>query len=343
MKEINVVLYGIGSIGTSIGRFLTSKKGVRIVGAIDSAESKVGQDLATVLGLSSHLDVEISKEAESVLSETEADICIHSTTSFLKDTYPQIVSAIECGLDLVSTCEELSYPYLTEPELSESIRTLAERNRVTVLGTGINPGFLMDTIVIALTNVCQKIDRIAVDRIMNAATRRLPFQKKIGAGLRREEFKQRIEEKHITGHIGLSQSVAMIADALKWEMDRIVVEDAKPVITEGLVQSDSLKIEAGEVLGLTQKAMGIRNSRNVITLNFQAYLGAEEEYDAITIEGVPDIRQKIQPCIHGDIGTVAVVVNAVPKVINAQPGLLTMKDLSLPSAALEDMRKYISS
>ena len=322
---------------------MASKKGVKIVGAIDSEKAKIGQDLATILGLNRHLDVEVSSDAESVFSEAEADVSIHSTTSFLRDTYPQIALAIEYGLDLVSTCEELSYPYLTEPELAESIRTLAEKKKVTVLGTGINPGFLMDTIVIALTAACQRIERINVDRIVNAATRRLPFQKKIGAGLRKEEFKQKIENKHITGHIGLSQSIAMIADALKWDMDRIVIEDVKPVIANELIQSDSVKIEVGEVSGLTQKAKGILRGREIITLNFEAYLGAKEEYDAITIEGVPGIKQKIQPCIHGDMGTVAVVVNAIPKVINARPGLFTMKDLPLPSAALEDMRKYLSS
>jgi len=211
------------------------------------------------------------------------------------------------------------------------------------LGTGINPGFLMDTLVITLTGLCQKIERIKAVRVMNAATRRVPFQKKIGAGLTVEEFREKMEKKEITGHVGLEQSVAMIADALAWKLDKIIVESVKPVIAKKPVESKDIKINAGKVAGLTQSAKGILKNRELIILDFQAYMGAEEEYDAIAIEGVPNIRQRIQPCVHGDLGTVAMVFNSIPKVINAPAGLFTMKDLPVPSAALGDLRKHISA
>ncbi|MCK4425028.1 NADP-binding protein, partial [Candidatus Bathyarchaeota archaeon] len=267
----------------------------------------------------------------------------HATSSFLKNTYPQITSVVKHGVNVVSTCEELSYPYNAEPELARKLDTLAKQHNATVLGTGINPGFLMDTLVITLTAVCQRIDRIKAVRVMNAATRRVPFQKKIGAGLTVEEFKQKIKDKQITGHVGLKQSVAMIADALRWELDKIVAEPVEPVIAEKPVESESVKVKAGEVAGLRQTAKGILQGKEVIVLEFQAYLGAEEEYDAVTIEGVPNIKQRIQPCVHGDLGTVAMIVNSIPKVINAPAGLVTMKDLPVPSAALEDMRRYIKT
>ncbi len=199
----------------------------------------------------------------------------------------------------------------------------------------------MDTLVITLTSVCQKIEKIEVARVMNAGTRRLPFQKKIGAGLTVKEFREKINKKQITGHVGLEQSIAMIASALAWKVDKIIAESVEPVIAQKTVKSKDIKVEAGLVAGLSQKAKGIMKNREVIVLDFQAYIGAEEEYDAITIQGVPTIKQKIQPCVHGDIGTVATVVNAIPKVIKAPPGLYTMKDLPVPSAAIEDMRKYI--
>lgn len=341
MRKVKVALYGVGAVGTLIAKYLLQKEGIKIVGAIDIAEDKVGKDLGEVLGLNRKLGVEVSDNIDSVLSKVKADIAVHATSSFLKDTYPQIASVVKHGVNVVSTCEELSYPYLTEPKLATELDALAKKNHVTVLGTGINPGFLMDTLVITLTAVCQKIEKIKAVRVMNAATRRLPFQKKIGAGLTVEEFKRRIETRQITGHVGLEQSVAMIADALKWNLDKIMVESVEPVVAEKPVESTSIKVRAGEVAGLRQKAKGILNNKEVIVLDFQAYIGAEKEYDAVTIEGIPSVKQRIQPCVHGDKGTVAMIVNSIPKVINAPAGLLTMKDLPVPSATPKDMNKYV--
>jgi len=343
MDKVRVVLYGVGALGSLIAEFLLEKKGVEMVGAIDIAENKVGKDLAEILGLNRKLGITVSNDVESVLSKVKADVTVHATSSLLRNTYPQIASIVKHGVNVVSTCEELSYPYNAESELAMKIDTLAKQHNVTVLGTGINPGFLMDTFVITLTAVCQEIDRIKAVRVMNAATRRVPFQKKIGAGLTVEEFKRRIENKRISGHVGLEQSIAMIADALAWELDKIVAEPVEPVIAENPVESESVKVKAGEVSGLRQTAKGIRRGKEVIVLEFQAYIGAEEEYDAVTIEGVPNVKQRIQPCVHGDLGTVAMIVNCIPKVINAQAGLVTMKDLPVPSAALEDMRRYIKT
>jgi len=285
--------------------------------------------------------VTVSDSVEKAFSKAGPDIVVHATSSYLKDTYSQIASIVKHGVNVVSTCEELSYPYVTEPKLAKQLDTLARKHDATVLGTGINPGFLMDVLVITLTAPCQKVERIEVVRVMNAGTRRLPFQKKIGAGLTVEEFKRKIEAKEITGHVGLEQSIAMIADALTWKLDKIIVEKVEPVIAEKSAGSKDIKVSIGKVAGLRQKAKGVMQKKEVIVLDFQAYIGAEEEYDAITISGVPSIRQKIQPCVHGDSGTIAMIVNAIPKVINAPAGLVTMKDLPVPSTTAEDMRKYI--
>jgi len=290
--------------------------------------------------LEKKVGVKISNSMKSVLSETKADIAVHATSSYLKDTYPQIASIVEHGVNVISTCEELSYPHVSEPKLAEKLDALAKKHDVTVLGTGINPGFLMDTLVITLTAPCEKIEKIEATRVMNAATRRLPFQKKIGAGLTVEEFKEKIENRQITGHVGLEQSVAMIADALKWSLQAIEKGAVEPVIAEKPVESKAVKVEYGKVAGLRQSARGIKDGKPVITLLFKAYIGAEEEYDSITIEGTPSIHEKISPCVHGDIATAAIVVNSIPKVINAKPGLKTMKDLPVPSAVLEDIRLY---
>jgi 4-hydroxy-tetrahydrodipicolinate reductase len=342
MRKVRIVLYGVGAVGALIAKFLLQKDGVEIVGAVDADENKVNKDLGEVLNLQKRLDITVSRDADMVLVSTKPDVAVHATSSFLKDTYPQLVTVVKNGVNVVSTCEELSYPYSVDPRLSKGLDSLAKKHDVTVLGTGVNPGFLMDTLVITLTAPCQRIDKIEARRVMNAATRRLPFQKKIGAGLTTQEFKKKIESKAITGHVGLEQSIRMIAEALEWKLQRVVVEPVEAVVAEKNTASESIEVKAGDAAGLKQKARGIMNGKDVIVLDFQAYIGAEEEFDSVEIRGVPNVKQRIQPCVHGDTATVAMVVNMIPKVINAKPGLLTMKDLPVPSAAVEDMRKYVS-
>jgi 4-hydroxy-tetrahydrodipicolinate reductase len=341
MEKIRVVLYGVGAVGSQIANFLLQKEGVEIVGAIDIAKDKVGKDLGEVLKITKRLGVLVSDDPEEVLSKVRADIVVHATSSFLKDVYQQIAPLAKYGVNVISTCEELSYPYVSEPELAKKLNALGVKYGVSFLGTGVNPGFLMDTLVITLTGACQKVEKIRAERLIDAANRRLPFQRKIGAGLTVNEFKKKIKEKVITGHVGLEQSIGMIANVLRWELDKIEVDPVEPVIAEEDVESEHIKVKKRQVAGLRQRALGIMKEKELITLNFQAYIGAREEYDTIIIDGVPQIRQKITPCLQGDLATIALIVNSIPKVMNAPPGLVTMKDLPVPSAAVEDMRKYI--
>lgn len=339
MSKIRVILYGVGDIGSAIAKHLLKKQGLEIVGAVDIAREKVGKDLGEILDLNDRIGVVVRKDVESVLSEVEADVAVHSTTSYLKDAYPQVCKLVENHVNVISTCEELVYPYYTEPELSEKLDALAKKYDVTVLGAGINPGFLMDTVVIALTAVCQVIERIEVVRAVDPAKRRPSFQKKVGVGLTVDEFK--IAGGRITGHVGLVQSITMIADALCWNIERIVVDEVKPVVAKEMLESRGVKVKAGRVAGLRQRAAGLIKGEEVISLDFQAYVGAEE-YDAITIHGVPPVKQRIQPCIHGDLGTVGIITNMIPRVLHAPAGLLSMKDLPIPSGTPEDISRCLS-
>ena len=338
--EVKVLLYGVGAIGSSIAILLLKKRGVKIVGAIDTDPDKVGRDLGEVIGTERPLGITVSNNPDKILLEVKADIAVHATSSHLRNVYPQLVALIKNGVNVISTCEELSYPYVSDPDLAAELDKLAKEHDVTVLGTGINPGFLMDTLAITLTGVCQEVKSIRIERVIDAAKRRIPFQRKIGAGLTVEEFKEKMKNKTI-GHIGLKQSIAMIANALSWNLQKIEIDVVEPVIAQRHVESKDIKVEPGKVAGLRQYAYGIMDEEPVATLVFQAYIGAGEEYDSITIEGTPGICEKITPCIHGDLGTAAVIVNSIPKVINAPSGLKTMKDLPIPFAVLEDMRLYI--
>lgn len=341
MKNIRVALYGVGAVGALIAKHLLEKQGIDIVAAIDIDPQKLNKDLGEVLQLGKETGITITDNVEETLEETRPDIVVHATSSYLRQTFSQIGALVKLNVNVVSTCEELSYPYISEPKLAKELDALAKKHNVTVLGTGINPGFLMDTLVITLTAPCTRIDRIEAIRIMNAATRRVPFQKKIGAGLTIEEFNTKIKNKQITGHVGLEQSIAMIAEALAWKLDRITVEPAEPIIAKKSVASNDVQVPAGRVAGLKQTSRATVNNKEAITLHFEAYIGAEQEYDAIIVHGVPNISQKIQPCVHGDAGTVAMIANAIPRVINAPAGLQTMKDLPVPHGTPEDIRKYL--
>ena len=276
------------------------------------------------------------------MSEAEPDVVVHATTSYLRDVSPQIVEIVGYGVNVISTCEELSYPYIVDEALARKLDEKAKKHGVTVLGTGINPGFLMDLRPIMLTGPCMKVDKIRVVRCLDAGTRRVPFQRKIGAGLSVGEFRQAIRAGKISGHVGLEQSIAMIASAIGWDLDRVEVEPVEPVVLDRAVSSSYTTVEPGRVAGLRQAAKGYMGGVAVIELEFTAYIGAEEEYDLVEIDGLPEIKAKISPCVHGDYGTVAMIVNMIPKVINAPPGLVTMKDLPSPCATMANMERFIN-
>ena len=330
-----MVSFGVGVIGSLTAKFILEEKKslLNLVGAYDIDPKKVGKDLGAVIGLGHTAGIHVSDDLDRVLA-ADVDVAIHTTSSYLRGAYPQIESVVSHGVDVVSSCEELSYPYVVDRQLSARLDLLAKEHDATVLGTGINPGFLMDALPIALTTPCESIKRIRITRRMNAATRRIPFQKKVGAGLTKGEFQTAIKKHEISGHVGLEQSVTMLADAIGWKLDRVKIGSVEPVIAAKATNGGYVKIPAGRVAGVKQSARGLARGKPLIELNFAAYVGSEEEYDQIEIDGIPPVKCRISPCVHGDYGTVAMLVNMVPKVVGAPPGLLTMKDIQLPSAFL---------
>lgn len=341
MEKIRVVIVGIGAIGRLFAKTLLDKQGFEVVGAIDADPTKVGKDLGEIIGVNEKLGITISNDIDTVIKTSKPNVVVHMTSSYLKDVFPQLLQIINHGVNIVSSCEELSYPYVVDYKLAEELDAAAKRYGATILATGINPGFLMDTLVIMLTAPCLKIDYINVIRHMNASTRRGPFQRKIGAGLTIEEFRHKLSTKEISGHVGLEQSIALIASALKVKLDKIITEDVEPILSNKYVKTDYVEVPLGRVAGLKQIAKGIIGGKAFITLNFIAYVGASEDYDAIEIYGIPEIHEKISPCVHGDWGTISMLTNVIPKVLKAPPGLLTMKDITIPHCIVSDVREYL--
>jgi len=342
LDNVKVVSYGIGVIGQRLAKHLLTKEGVEIVGAVDINPAIVGKDLGEVLG-GEKLGVVISDDADEVISSTDPDVVCHTTMSYLRQTFDQFEQIMKHGVSVVSTCEELAYPNASEEgaEYAKKLDKIGKKYGASLLGTGINPGFLMDTLPITLTGVCTEVEDIYITRQMDAATRRIPFQKKIGAGLTVEEFKKKIADHEITGHVGLEQSIQMIADAVGWELDEIKVDQVGPKVLDHDAASDAIKVPKGYNAGSMQMAYGIKDGKALITMDFRAYIGAPEEFDSVTIKGVPPINERTTPCVHGDYGTIAITANMIPQVVNSEPGFKTMIDLPPPHATVGHMRKYI--
>lgn len=327
MPKIKIVQYGCGPIGCSVVRFASQKPDIEIVGAIDIDRSLVGRDLGEVAGLEKKLGVSISDKADAVLSQTKPDVVFLTTSSSVQKIYLQLEHCIKAGANVVSTCEEICYPYRKEAQLSAEIDKIAKANKVTVLGTGVNPGFLMDSWPLFMTGVCQQVKQIKVVRVQDASPRRGPFQKKIGAGCTLEEFKGRVAAGTLR-HVGLAESIAMIASSLGWELDEIA-ESIEPIIAKAQVKTSFVTVEPGQAAGVRQVGRGIRGREDLIILEFEASVGAAESYDAVYITGIPNMEVVIKGGTHGDIATAAIVVNSVHQVIQSPSGLMTMKDLPI--------------
>lgn len=325
-KKIKVVQYGLGPIGCQVTQYLTERPHFDIVGAIDSDPKKIGVDLGQLAELDEPLGLNITANPKDSLEQADADIVVLTTTSSLEKIRPQIMEILSCGLNVVSTCEELMYPWVTNPEVAREINRAAIKHNVSVLSTGVNPGFLMDFLPLVMTSICRDVKKVIVERIQDAQFRRLPFQEKIGAGLSVQEFESRVRQGSLR-HVGLTESMHLMAAKLGWTLER--TEDVvDPVVAEKSVVTENRTIEAGKALGVNQIGRAYVNNKEVITLVFRASIGEPDPRDRIVIEGNPDIDMAISKGVNGDTATCAIVVNAIPVVMQAQPGLRTMADIS---------------
>jgi hypothetical protein len=329
MPNIRVMHFGLGPIGAAILKQVSSRPGFKVVGGVDVDPAKVGRDLGDVAGLPARLGLKVSADAAKALKSAKPDVVVLCTSSSIKKILPQLETILRSKTPIVTTTEELAYPTYTHIRYARQIHAWAKKAKVAVLSTGVNPGFVMDALPIALTAVCARVDRIVVNRIQDARARRLPFQQKIGAGMTTEQFQRQVADGTVR-HVGFTESIAMIADALGWTLDRIT-DNVEPKLASVTTSSEFLAVDPGYVSGIVQEGVGYRKGEPAIRLHMEAYLGAPETYDSIEIEGSPRLAVKIAGGVHGDIATTSIVINSIPRVLGAVPGLHTMRDLPLPS------------
>jgi len=326
---IRVLHYGLGPIGAAVVRQVATRPGFRIVGAVDIDPAKAGRDLADIAGVGRKLRIKISADARKTIKATKPDVVVLCTLSSLKKVLPQMEEILKLKVPIVSTTEELAYPTGANMKYARTLHEMAKKAKVAVLGTGVNPGFTMDALPVMLTGVCERVDSIRVDRVQDARVRRLPFQQKIGTGLTREQFQRKVDDSSVR-HVGLAESVSMIADAMGWKLDKIT-DEIQPKMATETVASEFLAVDAGYVCGIVQDGIGYQDGKPIITLHMEAYLGAPESYDAVEITGSPMIKSKIAGGVHGDVATASIAVNSIPKILRVTPGLHTMLDMPIPS------------
>lgn len=327
MKKIRVVQFGVGPIGASIVRLMRQKSDIEIVGAIDRDPAKAGRDLGDVVGATDGpWGVAVTANSREML-EKPVDVVVHSTSSYLASVMDQLLECIGAGCCIVSTCEELAYPFRKSPDLAAKLDSAAKDEGVALVGTGVNPGFVLDKLVLTLSAVSQTVDSARAVRVVDASKRRLPLQKKIGAGMTPEEFRAQVDAGVIKHH-GLPESVAMVADGLGFEIDDIT-ETIQPVIAQENIRTEFLEVLPGQVAGVHQIARGTSDGVEKIFLELQMYVGAKTPADTIELKGQPNLSLVIPGGTHGDVATAAIAVNAIPAVVAAPAGLRTSRDLPL--------------
>ncbi len=332
-KPLRIVQYGLGPIGQETARTVLAKDdaAMTLVGAVDIDPDKVGRDVAEVIGDGvAQTGLSVSDNAGAVLSDAEPDVVLHTTTSFLDGVTDQLVQCVRAGAHVVSSTEELSYPHDRRPEAAERLDRVANEENVVVVGTGVNPGYAMDTLPLTATGVCTDVRALRVERVVDAGERRHPLQDKVGAGLSAEAFEEK-KASGTFGHIGLRESLVMVADELGWPIDE-VEEELQPVRADTAVDTGYRQVEAGEVAGIHHTAAGVIGAERPLTLDLKMYVGAESSYDAVKVDGEPPMDLRVRGGIFGDTATVGMLVNTAPLAAGARPGVKTMADLPVPRA-----------
>lgn len=346
MRNIRVAVWGFGAMGGGITRVLLQKTGVEITGVCDLHPNRVGKSIFDLLEVerNGRSDVIVTSDIEQALPSKSADVCILATDSFTKDVYPKLVKVLSRGINAISTAEEMSYPAAKEPELAQEIDRVAKEFGVTALGTGINPGLMMDLLAICLSGCMTSVEKVTCRRVNSLSPFGPLVMQEQGVGLTPEAFQEGVEKGELAGHVGFAESVGMISHALGWKIDEFTQQMA-PILTEVDRKSPYGFAARGNVAGVNMTGQGHVDGKVMIDMihpqQIEPELGGTHTGDYITLEGSPRVDMRIQPEVNGGIGTIAMCINMIPHVINARPGLKTMIDLPVPHAIMGDMRDQI--
>ncbi len=346
-ENVKVAIWGFGAMGSGMAEVLLRKQGVDIVGVCDIHPARVGKSMFEVLGVprKDRQDVVIQNDIHKVISKGSADVLLLATDSYTHKAFDKIKLIVELGINVISTAEEMAYPKAKEPKLAEEIDRLAKANGVSVLGTGINPGLMMDLLVILMTGACTDVEYIKAERVNSLSPFGPAVMEEQGVGITLDEFNKQSAAGHLAGHVGFNESVNMICDAIGWKLDKPVEQSMAPIVSKVLRKTIYAEVQPGNVAGCTMKGFGTVDGKLAVEMihpqQIEPQLEGTDTGDYVVIKGTPNVNLSNKPEIPGGIGTIAMCINMIPQVINARPGLHTMIDLPVPHAIMGDMRDQI--
>jgi hypothetical protein len=324
-SHYRVAFYGLGEIGRRALRMALKSSRITVVGAIDTDEEKIGKDAGTLAGSNQHTGVAVSADVHGVLADSRPDVVIHTTDSLIERVSSQVVDIISSGAHCISSAEELFYPRPDTLDFFTSLHDCAVQHGVSILGTGVNPGYVMDGLPLFLTKSCETVQSITVERIVDASTRRFPLQKKVGLGLHPDAFIDLVKEKKM-GHRGLLESMYSLAKGLGWNLDKIE-EEVEPVIAREQVRTAFFSIDEGQTMGMKHRGWGFLDGERVITLDLQMYVGPPKVYDRIVISGVPSLDVTVAGGIPGDDATASILIHSIPSIMECKPGFVNLQGM----------------
>ncbi len=326
--KIKVAQFGLGPIGLETLKLAATTPWAEVVGGIDIDPTKIGKSLGELTGIKALDRRLVYSSLKGLLAHAKPDIIFHTAVSKFRDAFPQIEPMVRQGISVVSSCEELLFPQLREPRLAAKLDRVCKRAGARVVGTGVNPGFVMDVLPVLMTGVSREVRAVHVQRVVNASTRRAPLQRKIGSGWPPAKFRRLFKEGK-AGHAGLKESLALIAHCLNWKA-RNIVETGDAVVADHNIRTKYLEVKKGQTCGLHQRAEAKVNGKISLTLDLKMYLDARNPHDAVQIEGEPPLDVIINGGVAGDQATVAALVNTARALYRAPAGLLLMTDLPVP-------------
>jgi len=328
MKRIKVAQFGLGPIGLEALKLAAAQPWLEIVGAVDKDPAKAGRSLTELAGLPALDGLKVAKDLEELFRETPPELILHTASSSAALSLHQMRPALEFGVSVASTCEELIFPALKAPQVAREYDALCRHTGARVVATGVNPGFVMDVLPICVTGVSRSVEKIEVTRVVDASTRRQPLQAKIGSGQAPEDFGAKLRDGR-AGHAGLRESLALVAHAMGWHLDALT-EVGLPIVAQRTIRTAFFSVEAGQVCGIHQRAVGSQEGTERVVLDIRMYLDAQNPHDRVVVTGRPPLDVVVNGGVAGDDATVAALVNVVPRLLSAAPGLHLVTDLPLP-------------
>lgn len=327
---LRILHVGLGPLGKKLVADLYTRRLGEVVAALDVSSEIAGRKLGDLVPESKSKTV-VASSVDEIRDWSSIDAAVVATLSELDLCAPLFRDLLARGVSVVSTCEELCWPWLKHEKLAAELDLLARENRARLLGTGVNPGFLMDAFPAFATSISSSVARIEVIRRQDASIRRLPFQRKIGAGLEAGEFEREVVAGRIR-HVGLPESLHFLAEVLSIPIDRWE-ESIQPILAERRLESALGPIEPGRAAGVRQEAIGLAGQDVRIRLEFQAAIGLEDPHDRVVVHGEPPVDLMWRGGVHGDVATSAIVLNAIRPLLASAPGLHTMGTIPLVRCA----------